>query len=316
MKQLHSVPKQRILTAALLLALATPVAAQDAATDSKDATAPTTDATTAEAAKKAEAAKAEAATLDTVVVTGIRGSLTSSMDIKREARASSTASSPRTSASSPTPTWPNRCSASAACRSTARHRRRLEGHGARRRPGLQPGAAQRPADAGVGHRTTPAPPIRAPSISPTWRPNRSPRSRSTRPAARQHAHRRHRRDHQHQDRASAGGPGMHRQRRRQGRVRHVERQPARTRCRAVTSPPEISGIFSNTFADGTFGVALSGSYQERDLGYSQAAVAQRLARRSAATRTTGARSRSAARPARKTSPTARIRPTSTRCRRT
>lgn len=28
--------------------------------------------------------------------------------------------------------------------------------------------------------------------------------------------------------------------------------------------PEISGIFSNTFADNTFGVAISGSYQERD----------------------------------------------------
>ncbi len=36
--------------------------------------------------------------------------------------------------------------------------------------------------------------------------------------------------------------------------------------------PEVSGIYSNTFADGKFGVALSGSYQERDLGYNQAAV--------------------------------------------
>jgi TonB-dependent receptor len=36
--------------------------------------------------------------------------------------------------------------------------------------------------------------------------------------------------------------------------------------------PEISGIYSNTFADGRFGVAISGSYQERDLGYNQAAV--------------------------------------------
>ena len=37
--------------------------------------------------------------------------------------------------------------------------------------------------------------------------------------------------------------------------------------------PEISGIFSNTFADGKVGVALSASYQERALGYNQAAVA-------------------------------------------
>jgi TonB-dependent receptor len=36
--------------------------------------------------------------------------------------------------------------------------------------------------------------------------------------------------------------------------------------------PEVSGIFSNTSADGRFGVAISGSYQERDLGYNQAAV--------------------------------------------
>ncbi|MBX3711605.1 MAG: TonB-dependent receptor [Lysobacter sp.] len=36
--------------------------------------------------------------------------------------------------------------------------------------------------------------------------------------------------------------------------------------------PEISGIFSNTFADGKFGVALTASYQERDLGYSQVSV--------------------------------------------
>ena len=37
--------------------------------------------------------------------------------------------------------------------------------------------------------------------------------------------------------------------------------------------PEISGIFSNTYADGKFGIALTASYQERDLGYNQASVA-------------------------------------------
>ncbi|WP_269533657.1 TonB-dependent receptor [Chitinimonas sp. BJYL2] len=36
--------------------------------------------------------------------------------------------------------------------------------------------------------------------------------------------------------------------------------------------PEVSGIYSNVFADGTFGIALSGSYQKRDLGYNQASV--------------------------------------------
>lgn len=34
--------------------------------------------------------------------------------------------------------------------------------------------------------------------------------------------------------------------------------------------PEISGIFSNTFADNKFGIAISGSYQERNLGFNQA----------------------------------------------
>ena len=39
-----------------------------------------------------------------------------------------------------------------------------------------------------------------------------------------------------------------------------------------TITPEISGIFSNTFADDKFGVALTASYQERELGYNQASV--------------------------------------------
>ena len=37
--------------------------------------------------------------------------------------------------------------------------------------------------------------------------------------------------------------------------------------------PEVSGIFSNTYADGKFGITISGSYQERESGYSQASVA-------------------------------------------
>ncbi|RPH95321.1 MAG: TonB-dependent receptor, partial [Lysobacterales bacterium] len=37
-----------------------------------------------------------------------------------------------------------------------------------------------------------------------------------------------------------------------------------------TLTPEVSGIFSNVFADGKFGVALSAIYQEREYGYNQA----------------------------------------------
>ncbi len=36
--------------------------------------------------------------------------------------------------------------------------------------------------------------------------------------------------------------------------------------------PEVSGVYSNTFADDTFGIALSASYQERDSGLNQANV--------------------------------------------
>jgi TonB-dependent receptor len=36
--------------------------------------------------------------------------------------------------------------------------------------------------------------------------------------------------------------------------------------------PELSGIYSNTSDDGKFGIAVTGSYQERNLGFNQAAV--------------------------------------------
>jgi TonB-dependent receptor len=36
--------------------------------------------------------------------------------------------------------------------------------------------------------------------------------------------------------------------------------------------PEVSGIYSDTFADGTFGVTVSAIYQEREFGYNQAGV--------------------------------------------
>jgi len=39
-----------------------------------------------------------------------------------------------------------------------------------------------------------------------------------------------------------------------------------------STTPEISGLYSNTFDNNKFGVALTGSYQERNLGYNTAAV--------------------------------------------
>ncbi len=47
----------------------------------------------------------------------------------------------------------------------------------------------------------------------------------------------------------------------------VDNLPGSLQGDSVT--PEISGIYSNTFANDTIGVALSGSYQERDFGYNQ-----------------------------------------------
>jgi len=48
------------------------------------------------------------------------------------------------------------------------------------------------------------------------------------------------------------------------------RLPEHLQGQSVT--PEVSGIYSNVFADGKLGVAITGSYQRRDLGYNQANV--------------------------------------------
>lgn len=79
MKQAQRVPKQRILTAALLLALAHPAWAQDAAANPDEAKAADEK---AEADKKAEAKK-EDGKLDAVIVKGIRHSIETSIATKR-----------------------------------------------------------------------------------------------------------------------------------------------------------------------------------------------------------------------------------------
>jgi TonB-dependent receptor len=45
-----------------------------------------------------------------------------------------------------------------------------------------------------------------------------------------------------------------------------------TSLQGNTTTPEVSGIYSDTFADRTFGIALTGSYQKRSAGYNQASV--------------------------------------------
>jgi TonB-dependent receptor len=78
MNQQRRVPNKRILTTALLLALANPALAQVATTDTADAT--------AEAAKKKAATdnQSDQQVLDSVVVKGIKGSLMTSQDIRKE----------------------------------------------------------------------------------------------------------------------------------------------------------------------------------------------------------------------------------------
>ena len=68
MKQVQSVPRKRVLTSALLLALAGPAWAQQAEPQSASP-APTT------------AEQADPTELDTIVVTGIRASLESSLSL-------------------------------------------------------------------------------------------------------------------------------------------------------------------------------------------------------------------------------------------
>ena len=49
-----------------------------------------------------------------------------------------------------------------------------------------------------------------------------------------------------------------------------ERLPDVMQGKSIT--PEVSGIYSETFAGGKFGIAITGSYQERESGYNQASV--------------------------------------------
>jgi len=60
-------------------------------------------------------------------------------------------------------------------------------------------------------------------------------------------------------RASIGAKGM--------MDRSVDNMPSQYPGDKIT--PEVSGIFSNTFLDGRFGIAASASYQSRDSGYNQ-----------------------------------------------
>src|SRR3546814_906224 len=79
MKQVRSIPRRGLLSSALLLALAPAVSAQVAAPDPQDQQ-------EQQSGQTATAGEVEPETLDTIVVTGIRGSLISSMNLKRDSQ--------------------------------------------------------------------------------------------------------------------------------------------------------------------------------------------------------------------------------------
>src|SRR3546814_3202705 len=79
MKQVRSIPRRGLLSSALLLALAPAVSAQVAAPDPQVPQ-------EQQSGQTATTGEVEPETLDTIVVTGIRGSLISSMNLKRDSQ--------------------------------------------------------------------------------------------------------------------------------------------------------------------------------------------------------------------------------------
>ncbi len=260
MNQLHVIPRRHLLTAALLLALAQqPTLAQDST--------PSDEADAAEKAQKKE----EAAELDTVVVEGIRGSLTSSMNLKRDSDGIVDGI-----VAEDIGKFPDTNLAESLQRISGVSIDRTNGEGSRVTVrGVGPdfnlvllNGRQMPAssigDTGpsnsrafdfanlaseavsavevykTGRAATPTGGIGATINIKTARPLENPGFL-----------------------ANVGVKGVF--------DTSNDNLPDALQGDSVT--PEISGIFSNTSADGRFGIALSASYQERDLGYNQAAVA-------------------------------------------
>lgn len=251
MKHLHAAPKKRLLTSALLLALAPPLAAQVAepATDGPDAT-----------------------TLDAVTVTGIRGSLESSMNLKRDARgivdgiiAEDIGKFPDTNLAESL----QRISGVSIDRSAIGEGSRVTVRGVgpdfnlvllngRQMPASSNGDGSSVSNSRAfdfaniaseaisavevyksGRAETPTGGIGATINIKTARPLDNPGFR-----------------------ANVGLKGVH--------DTSLDNLPDQFKGSSVT--PEVSGIFSTTSADGRFGIAVTGSYQERDLGYNQVSV--------------------------------------------
>jgi TonB-dependent receptor len=257
MKTEHRAPKQRLLTTALLLALAHPAMAQVA---------------TEEATPAQGSAQGEATELDTIVVTGIRGSLESSMNLKRDARgivdgivAEDIGKFPDTNLAESL----QRISGVSIDRTAIGEGSRVTVRGVgpdfnlvllngRQMPASSNGDGTTVSNSrafdfanlaseaisGVevyksGRAETPTGGIGATINIKTARPLDNPGFL-----------------------ANFGVKGVY--------DTSLDNLPDSYKGSSVT--PEVSGIFSTTSADGRFGIAVTGSYQERDLGYNQVSV--------------------------------------------
>ncbi|MDZ4814541.1 MAG: TonB-dependent receptor [Pseudomonadota bacterium] len=265
MKYLRNVPKQRILTVALLLALANPVTAQTPAKDASD----DADAdSSAERDRKSEPENTEL--LETIVVTGIRGSLTSSMNLKRDSQGVVDGI-----VAEDIGKFPDTNLAESLQRISGVSIDRTNGEGSRVTVrGVGPdfnlvllNGRQMPsssiADTGPSNsRAFDFANLASEAISqvevyktsrassPTGGIGATINIKTARPL---------------------DNPGFLSNIGVKG-VFDTSNDNLPDSLQGDSLTPEVSGIFSNTSADGKFGVALSGSYQERDLGYNQAAV--------------------------------------------
>lgn len=258
MRSLQTVPKRRALTVALMLALAHPAMAQVQEADE-------------ESSRGAEGSEAEReTTLDAVVVTGIRGSLTSSMNVKRDAQGVVDGI-----VSEDIGKFPDTNLAESLQRISGVSIDRVNGEGSRVTVrGVGPdfnlvllNGRQMPAssiaDTGPSNsRAFDFANLASEAVAEVevYKTSRASTAtggigatiniKTTRPldAPGQHA--------------NLGFKAVH--------DTSVGNLPDSLRGDSVT--PEVSGIYSNTFADGRFGIALSGSYQERDFGFSQAST--------------------------------------------
>ncbi|UJB20554.1 MULTISPECIES: TonB-dependent receptor [Lysobacter] len=254
MKQMRVAPRHTLLTSALLLALAQPVYAQN--------TTPAPD-TAAEPQRRTGAAD-EARTLDTVVVTGIKGSLTSSMNLKRDAQGVVDGI-----AAEDIGKFPDTNLAEALQRISGVSIDRSNGEGSRVTVrGVGPdfnlvllNGRQMPT--ATGGRAFEFSDLAAESISavevyktsraatPTGGIGATINIKTARPL---------------------DNPGMHAN----AGIKGIwdgsdDDLPGGLRGSSVT--PDASGIFSNTFGDGRFGVSLSANYQKRESGSASAFVA-------------------------------------------